>query len=220
MARVRLERVTSKDRTTYILDAAKDRAVLHIGCVDSPLLEDRLATGNLLHDKLRTVAASLVGIDLDASGLERMRAAGYSDLYECDVEKLAEIKLGRTFDVVVAGEVIEHLSNPGAFLRAAPSVMARGARLVVTVPSAQSIRLITNTARAREVVHPDHNAYYSAYTLAHLLRTNGFEVEDIRPYWTEARPLSLLGLYDRAIQLTRLVSPWFGEGLLATARLV
>lgn len=221
LARVRLGRVAAQDRTVYIVDASKNRAVLHVGCVDSPLLDERLVTGTLLHGKLRAVASTLVGVDLDSAGLQRMRAAGYEDLYECDVEKLGGVDFGRTFDTVIAGEVIEHLANPGLFLAALPRVMSSTAHLVVTVPNALSIRMLANTARAREVVHRDHNAYYSAYTLAHLLQTHSFDVVDIRPYWTSPRraPI-LLSLYDRAIQMARFISPWFGEGLMATARYV
>jgi 2-polyprenyl-3-methyl-5-hydroxy-6-metoxy-1,4-benzoquinol methylase len=163
------------------------------------------------------VAKRLYGVDLDGSGLERLRAAGFGRLYQADVEQLQD--LGERFEIVVAGELVEHLANPGRFLRAITRHLSEDGKLIVTVPSAQSIRIIANAIRMREVVHPEHNAYYSPSTLRHLLESHGFEIEEIRPYWTEARKSRLLlSLYDRAIRATRLLSPWLGEGLIAVAR--
>jgi predicted TPR repeat methyltransferase len=192
--------------------------VLHLGCVNPELLEEGLASGELLHVALRSTANELYGIDLDHGGLQRLRAAGFDHLYEADIQEMEALRLDRSFDVVVAGEIVEHLANPGLFLRQIPRFMARDGKLIVTVPNAQSIRLVANAFRFREVVHPDHNAYYSPQTLDHLLESHGFRVDEIRPYWVEPRTAPLVyRLYDRALGLSRIISPWLGEGLVATA---
>jgi 2-polyprenyl-3-methyl-5-hydroxy-6-metoxy-1,4-benzoquinol methylase len=218
MKKLRLAPTRAVDRRTYILDACRDRRVLHLGCVDHPFLHERLASGDLLHAAIDACAAELWGIDLDRTGLETLRAAGFTNLYEADIERLESVAITGRFDVIVAGEIIEHLTSPGAFLRQVPRLLAPGGRLLVTVPSAQSIRLAANALRRVEVVHPDHKAYFSPHTLTELLQSSGLAVVDLRPYWAKPRRSpALYAAYDHVLYATKLVSPWLGEGLVATA---
>lgn len=218
MKAVRLERVAAVDRRDYILAHCRGRKVLHLGCADHPFLDARLATGSLLHAAIAGVADVLFGVDLDQVGVQRLRAAGYERILVGDVERLDDLALTARFDVVVAGELLEHLANPGLFLRAVPRVLAEGGRLLLTVPSATSLRAVVNTIRGREHVHPDHVAYYSPRTLTRLLEAHGFEVDELRPYWAPARDAPLaLAAYDRALRVARWISPWLGEGLVAVA---
>ena len=58
------------DRESFILSRCHGARVLHLGCVDSGLLEERLSCGNLLHAALAKASRDLWGIDLDAAGLQ------------------------------------------------------------------------------------------------------------------------------------------------------
>lgn len=221
MHAVSLGRVRAVDRLDYVLSTCRQRSVLHLGCVDHPFLTDRLVRGELLHAALATVARELVGVDRDQAGIEALREAGFRDLYVGDAEDLRAVGLDRSFEVILAGELLEHLTNPGELLRSLPSLMAPGGELLVTVPSAQSIRIVANTLRSREHVHPDHKAYYSPHTLTALLEAHGFQVVEMLPYWTPARVSPpLLAAFDRVLRLGRRVNPWLGEGLVARACLV
>lgn len=218
MQKLRLARTPTVDRRTYILDACRGRRVLHLGCVDHPFLQERLASGDLLHAAIHGVAAELWGIDLDRAGLEALRAAGFANLHEANIEQLESAAITGRFDVIVAGEIVEHLTSPGAFLRQVPRLLLPGGRLLVTVPSAQSIRLAANALRRVEVVHPDHKAYFSPHTLTELLESSGLAVVDLRPYWAKPRRSpTLYAAYDHVLYATKLISPWLGEGLVATA---
>ena len=218
MRRIRLKRTTAADRRGYVVELCRGRSVLHLGCVHPEHLEEGLASGELLHSALRSVATVLYGIDIDRDGLARLRAAGFDHLYEANIEELGALTLDRHFDVIVAGEIVEHLANPGLFLREIPRYLAPGGKLIVSVPNAQSIRLVANAMRLRENVHAQHNAYYSPQTLDHLLESHGFQLSEILPYWTEPRTTPLMhSLWDRALGMCRIISPWLGEGLVATA---
>lgn len=218
MRKLRLARTPPVDRRTYILDACRDLRVLHLGCVDYPFLHERMVSGDLLHAAIDSVAAELWGVDLDHDGIETLRAAGFAHLYEANIEQLDDAHLTGRFDVIVAGEIVEHLTSPGAFLRQVPRLLAPGGKLLVTVPSAQSIRLAANALRRVEVVHPDHKAYFSPHTLTELLASNALTVTDLRPYWVKPRRSpTLYAAYDHMLYCTKLISPWLGEGLVATA---
>lgn len=218
MWRGRLGATHIVSREAFILEHCSGRSVLHLGCVDSPFLEAKLASASLLHVKLSKVARELFGVDLDGAGLDILRAHGFTHLYEGNVERLEELRLARTFDVIVAGEILEHVPNPGLFLNSAREHLHVDGRLIITVPSAQNVKVLANALRRREVVHADHVAYYSPRTLTHLLQMHGYVVEEVHPYWvTHRRSPLVMKLYDRALGLLRFISPWLGEGLVAVA---
>lgn len=205
-------------RESFIIERCKGRSVLHLGCVDYPFLDERLTAGSLLHSKLSRVTSVLYGVDLDESGLDTMRAHGFSHLHHGNVELLDRVNLGRTFDVIVAGEIVEHLANPGLFLLAARKLLNADGELIITVPSAQNVKILANALRRREVVHAHHIAYYSPRTLTHLLQMHGYVVKQLLPYWPKTRTSPfVMKCYDNALRLMRFVSPWLGEGLVAVA---
>src|SRR5512137_2694450 len=98
-----------RDRIAYLKKLVRGMDVLDIGCTGrkgSGRLPDHTGT---LHHAIRPVCASLTGVDIDAGGVEAMRAAGYRVV----LGDAALVRLNHTFDVIIAAEVIEHLSNPG-----------------------------------------------------------------------------------------------------------
>ena len=58
-----------KDRDSFLSQAAAGLRVVHVGCVDWPLSEQRLATGDLLHSKLLASAEQVLGLDIDQDGM-------------------------------------------------------------------------------------------------------------------------------------------------------
>ena len=61
-------------------------------------------------------------------------------------------------DVVIAGEVVEHLDAPGPFLRAMRELAARDGLLVVTTPNAYRLLNVLAPTLGVELVHPDHTS--------------------------------------------------------------
>ena len=93
--------------------------MLHLGCVDFSDLSthERVETArHSLHWKL-TEIANVVGVDYSPAVVKEWRTLGiFTNIVAGDVEKLGELRLRGPFDVVVAGDIIEHLSNPGMML--------------------------------------------------------------------------------------------------------
>lgn len=180
------------DREEFLVGAARGRQVLHLGCVDRGLLAEKLAADALLHSRLHRVAARLVGIDQDAEGIERLRQLEIgADNRVGDVERLDTASLGQ-IDLVIAAEIIEHLDNPGQFLRSLRPLLERtSASLVLTTPNAFGFPYWWHAIRRRELVHPDHTCYFSYTTLSTLLRKCGYVVSDFRVYSLPA--ISLAG---------------------------
>ncbi|MBX7060677.1 MAG: class I SAM-dependent methyltransferase [Pyrinomonadaceae bacterium] len=174
-------------RLDFLDEVCAGKRVLHLGCADSPYTDEAIAAGTLLHGRLSKVAASVTGLDGDIEGLEKLRRAGFDDLVVGDLEKLEDTGLENNFDVIVAGEIIEHLSNPGIFLNGVRSLMNPSTKLVVTTINAycgmRSIYYsLTRGKGTHEPVHPDHVAYYSYSTLNLLLKRHALSVEDFLFY--------------------------------------
>ncbi len=64
------------------------------------------------------------------------------------------------FDIIIAGEIIEHLGCPGAFLRSTRFIMNTKTDLILTTPNVFSLKLFFHTSLRREKIHNDHNYYF------------------------------------------------------------
>ncbi len=156
------------DRVDWLVKFCTGKCVLDVGCVSSGLLEERYQNGTLLHSRLRNCAKAIVGVDVDARGVTRMTQLGYQNILAADLSTdsaLVEDHIRRTMgtcDVIVCGEMVEHVPNAGALLRGVAVLASRfDASILVTVPSAFSIRGFLAILTGTEVVHPDHKYYFS-----------------------------------------------------------
>lgn len=80
--------------------------------------------------------AALVGVDIAASSVEFTRNAGF-EAHVADVSRSLPFSDGE-FDVIVFGEVIEHLVDPDAALVEISRVLKIGGALVLTTPNLAS----------------------------------------------------------------------------------
>lgn len=115
-------------RAEQILPWVQGPRVLDIGCAAHAMNFD---DPHWLHGLLRKHFPDTVGLDIRPDKIEQLRKAGFANVYQGNAEKF---DLGREFDTIVAGDLIEHLSNPGAFLACAKKHLAPAGRLIVTTP--------------------------------------------------------------------------------------
>jgi 2-polyprenyl-3-methyl-5-hydroxy-6-metoxy-1,4-benzoquinol methylase len=210
-------------REDWLETFCRGKSVLHLGCADALYTEARLRTpARLLHFRLARVAKRLVGFDNSAPDLEKLRARWPSwEFVLGDVEHMEENAFPAPFDVILAGEIIEHIVNPGLFLRSARRHLAPGAgRLVITTPNHFSSRRYLHFLAGREKCHPHHTCYYSYHTLSRLLAMCGYGVERALGYSTASSG----GLWERLVHAavetlpSRLIGPHACDGLIAVAR--
>lgn len=136
-------------------------SILEVGCGEGYLLNTIRAAFPDIH---------LRGVDiLDEALIEGRRLFPDLDLQHGDIYRLNETD--RSWDVVVASEVLEHLDDPRAALRELKRVAKRA--VILSVPHEPWFRL-GNLARGRHLTrlgnHPEHINLWSRHAFQHFVR--------------------------------------------------
>jgi SAM-dependent methyltransferase len=179
-------------RIDEILKYCKNRSVLHFGFVQhSHLYESLIAKNEWVHGQIAPVARRLVGIDFLKEDVEKIKEKyGYEGYYG-DATDLSTCTLNEKFDVIVCGELIEHLTNPGLMLEGIKKFMNKDSLLIITTPNAWGLSYLLQVKKSnneKNWVNPEHVHWYSFFTLANTLDRHGFkEVSYDYYYFFETR---------------------------------
>jgi 2-polyprenyl-3-methyl-5-hydroxy-6-metoxy-1,4-benzoquinol methylase len=167
------------EKEKWILDTTiKDGSVLHVGCTNAPNMLERIENGSLLHEKLLKINGDVVGLDIDSHGIEHLKGLFPSARLVCgDAHALNDVFDDTLFDQIIAGDVIEHLDDPGTFLRSCWRQLSSEGELLITTVSAFSVIRFAKSLFFHEAVHDEHTAYYSPSTLARMGQMNGFVIK-------------------------------------------
>ena len=155
-----------------LVDAAGSGGrILEVGCSSGYLSERLVANGN-----------TVVGIEYDAEAAREAEAYCERVLVG-DVEAM-ELPDG-PFDVILCGDVIEHLRDPEAVLARLRPLLKAGGRLVVSTPNIANwaIRLSLLAGRwqyaDRGILDRTHTRLFTRRSLVETIEAAGFRVTDV-----------------------------------------
>lgn len=159
------------DRERFILDYCRGKRVLEFG-----------ASGPL-HEAIVKVASEFWGID-------RVEAP---HVMAFDLDDVGQQHLPTEFppEVIVCGEVLEHLGNPLWFLTRLRRQFGE-TPTIITVPNAFGAVAARRITEGTENVNVDHVAWYSYRTLKTLLGRAGYRSFGFA--WYRGNPLTAEGL--------------------------
>lgn len=182
-----IKKIPLVQRVEFIKNICKGKKVLHLGCTSFPFTSEMIENGGHLHLQLQDTTRELYGFDYDQEGIDILAEKGFGNLYKADLEKLEEVELDEKFDVIIAGEMIEHLNNPGKFLDGIKRFMNSDSKLVITTVNAYcahrfAFYFLLGRKGLIEPVHPDHVAYYSFSTLSLLINRHQLNVDEFLFY--------------------------------------
>jgi 2-polyprenyl-3-methyl-5-hydroxy-6-metoxy-1,4-benzoquinol methylase len=157
-------------RASFLLEAvaAGDR-VLDLGCGEG-----------MFTARLADAGASVVGADVAEEPLRRARARHRElDLRLIDGEGHWDLP-DASFDLVWAGEVIEHVADTAGWLSELRRVLRSGGRLLLSTPSLGRSQLLASALSPsvfarRFDPRSDHLRHYSRASLTALIADFGFE---------------------------------------------
>jgi 2-polyprenyl-3-methyl-5-hydroxy-6-metoxy-1,4-benzoquinol methylase len=148
--------------------------VLDVGCGDGRFTSE-----------LTGIGASVVGVDVAEEALRRAhRRDPQLDLRLVPTDGEWELPEA-SFDVVWAGEVIEHVADTAAWLSEVRRVLRPGGRLLLSTPAhgrLTMLRLALSSRALAEHFDPrgEHLRFYTRGTLTELLEDFRFEAVDVR----------------------------------------
>ena len=142
-----------------------------------------LGHGGELAGHLESAAAKCYGF-----GLEPRSHPLYQRL---DLDNVPDSMPRRSSDIelVVAGEILEHLVNPGRLLQ---SLHVYHCPIGISVPNAFYPPSRKHIEQGIENVNAEHVAYYSYHTLKTLVERCGYKVQEW--FWYNGKPLIAEGL--------------------------
>lgn len=147
-----------------LISAAEKPSVLDVGC----------ATGTLL--------AYLRDRQWHVTGVEISPASEYAQKKRnLDVRNLPLEENNfpdKTFDVILASHLIEHLNNPFSFLSEAHRILKDNGYIFITTPNISGLQARLYGDRWRSAIF-DHLYLFSVRTLTAMLKKTGFKVEKV-----------------------------------------
>ena len=157
-------------REEIIQKFIKNKNILDIGCVSDKTESNYKFAG--LHKFLLKNTKNVLGIDINEKGVNYLKKKGYN-IIKGNAENF---KLNKKFEVIVAGELIEHLSNPGLFLDTTNNHLKENGCLILTTPNAFGLRYYLRRILNILNVNKDHVLWHDEKTIMQLLKRHQFKV--------------------------------------------
>ena len=141
-------------------------ALLDVGCGDGSSSEEIVKDG-----------WSVSGLELSPKNVTKARKKGINAVVGNAEEKLPYNE--DMFDVVIAGEIIEHLTNPKNFLEECYRVLKPNGVLILTTPNVCFLlsRIKVLFGKLPYASAPFHFQYFTLSSLKKLLNESGFTIE-------------------------------------------
>ncbi|MER5890685.1 bifunctional glycosyltransferase/class I SAM-dependent methyltransferase [Streptomyces sp. NPDC001941] len=153
--------------------------VLDLGC-----------SGGLFAERLEALGHVVTGVD-------RVEVPGVRDrvsrFVRADLERGLPDAIGESYDYVVAGDVVEHLSRPGELLAELREVLAPGGQVLLSVPnfghwySRLRVALGVFDYDRRGILDETHLRFFSRASLRRTVRSAGYDVLSTgatgAPFW-------------------------------------
>jgi hypothetical protein len=170
-------------RIAFVTSLARQKKVIHLGCLDHlPLIDEKIKRGQWLHKELTESASDCIGVDINAEAKTYVEQKfGYKNIILGDftTTKLPEL-LSQRWDYAILGEILEHIDNPVAYLRAIHDLYKTNIeRIVITVPNAWTQTTMRMANKSCEIINSDHRYWFTPYTLSKVIIQAGMQLEEI-----------------------------------------
>jgi 2-polyprenyl-3-methyl-5-hydroxy-6-metoxy-1,4-benzoquinol methylase len=158
------------NRVEYLVIATRGKIVLDLGA-SGPMAES-----------LQRIAKEYHGVDCQSN-------PAIKNFYQVDFDRVDDLPDIPNLDIIIAGEILEHLSNAGHFLDMVHKLQKP---VILTTPNAFSEAGNQQLTRGYECVNREHVCWYSYHTLKVLVERHRFKI--LNWYWYNGKPKTAEGL--------------------------
>jgi 2-polyprenyl-3-methyl-5-hydroxy-6-metoxy-1,4-benzoquinol methylase len=159
----------SKYRFEQLKDFFANKRVLDVGCAGG------YGKRNWMHEAISKTASYTKGIDISESVVKDASSKGFNVQFG-DAQNFS---LNEKFDVVHAGELIEHLDNFHGFLQSSKKHLSPDGILLLTTPNAMRMNNFIYSMLGGLEVNAEHTCWFCEVTITQLLERNGYKVERV-----------------------------------------
>ncbi|MFH1727679.1 MAG: methyltransferase domain-containing protein [Pseudomonadota bacterium] len=169
-------------KTDLIYELCKDKDVLDIGCIDHNYKTALDLGDNWLHKQLKKASKSIIGLDILKEDSIFLNKMGYN-IIQGNAEAF---NLNRKFDVIVAGDLIEHLSNIGSFLQCVANHMHSDSVFIITSPNPFNIEQAILAIYKNDIsVNDEHTCWLDPRVIYETISRTNLKITAF--YWVDTR---------------------------------
>jgi 2-polyprenyl-3-methyl-5-hydroxy-6-metoxy-1,4-benzoquinol methylase len=203
----------------YIYELCRGKDVLQIGVlgdIDNYIKNNKLENWDF--SKIKKIAKTALGVDINKEGLEKAIKIGITDIKFGDAENL---ELNKKFDVIYAGDLIEHLNNIGKFLESCKKHMKQDSILILTTPSPYSLNMVIRSffKSTTKGIFNEHTVMLHEKNLKELLRRFNFKVNTINYYTTSDKRTILSRIGNSLMKIASFYNSEFNQNYILIASL-
>jgi len=168
-------------RKKYILDLIPGNVstVLDIGCGSGELAS-----------VLKNRGINVIGIDISEEALsEAKEFLLESFCFNLEAEKWPEELIVQKFDLIIASEVIEHLFDPGSFLRKIKKLLFSNGKIIITTPNflfwKNRLKMFLGKFGYEKegLLDFGHIRFFTRQTLKDMVEKEGFKIEKEKNFY-------------------------------------
>ncbi len=205
-----------EDRVAFIVSRCRGKRVLDIGCVAHDI--ERMTSPEWLHGQVVEAASTCLGVDVLPEGVDFMREAGYDVVHHDLSSGPGPVADAGPFDVIVAGELIEHVPSVDMLFASASELLAADGQLIITTPNPWAPHRVTAGQRGDCWENVDHILFAFPSGLAELAERHGLVLAEATT--TTANQTRPRGPMDLVRQVRRRIkgSGWVRVGYATRGR--
>lgn len=167
----KIEKSKTIDKFNFIIEFCKDKNVLDVGCIG----QDKSYTSEeWLHGRIKKSAKELIGADIMKEEVVKLNELNFSIYLP---EEL--LTLNKKFDVIVMGDVIEHVNDPGQFLSFYSQFLTENGRMIICTPNSFGVRyFIQVLIYGRPGTNEEHTLAFDPLVILELFKRIRLEPTD------------------------------------------
>ena len=153
----------------YRDEEIKNKRVLDIGVCEHNI--EHVDSADWKHDAISRLASYCVGVDIDKKLVDYLNQKGYNIKL---ADATSEEFLGEKFDIVLIGDVLEHVDNPRKLLEFAKRHLNEDGKIIATTPNPFFIVFFfTNFLKSPFMALLEHTCWITPTNAVELARRSG-----------------------------------------------